>query len=259
MFRTLLLSAALLWSSTGLAAADDLDDKIDQAEELGQEIYNQDIAAWVATDELLVFLGDNSDFDADTLGGWISYRDGRRRYKTVFFSKDTDNPRALFEVESKRRDIKKAKAVDRALDEEELGLWRARSLMLSQEFEACMDYTPYNSVVVEKEGGGYYGYLFAATKEPDLVVLGRHYRFDINAEGSEILGTHAFSKGCYALPFEENSVALMTTHIVSNHPEEHHVFANLMWDKEFYISTGNDDTQVLWKVSKGKISTLDLD
>jgi len=256
-----MLSAALAFGSAGLAQADDLDDKIDEAEALGEAIYKQDIAAWVATDEMFEYVAENPDFDTGRLGGWISYEDGRR-YKTVFFSKDKNAPRALFEVESKKRVIKKSGAVDRALTAEETRLWRARTITLPEDLEVCTQFTPYNMAVVEKpDGNGYYTYLLAATKEPNLIVLGRHYRFDVDDNGT-IRDQFAFTNSCFALSLNvgengEHPLAMMASHLKADYPQEHHVFANLMWDMDLYVSTGQESETQLWKVSDGKIKAAD--
>lgn len=257
MFKQFILGAAIALLTFAPAQADDLADNIKEAEQLGQEIYNQDIAAWVATDDLLAYIAKNESFAA-RIGGWISYADGRK-YKTIFFDKDSKTPRALYEVTSKKRKVKDGEAIDRDLSDREMGLWRARALTLTQDFEACAEYSPYNSVVVEKENGdGYYAYLFAATKEQGLIVLGRHYRFDINKAATEVRGVHAFTKTCFALPLSDvpdgaQTTGLMTTHLVSDYPQEHHIFANLMWDIDLFVSAGDK----IWQVSDGKIDLVD--
>jgi len=257
MLKRMFISTVLALSALDIAHADELKAKVEQAEQLGEEIYNQDIAAWVSTDSLLEYIAKNEEFGA-RIGGWISYADGKR-YKTVFFDKNSESPRALYEVKSKERKVKDAETVDRALTKREMGLWRARELTLTQEFEACAEYTPYNSVVVEKEGGGYYAYLFASTKKNNLIVLGRHYRFDINEDATKVNNIHAFTKSCFALPLQvgengEKPVGLMASHIVTDYPQEHHVFANLMWNIDLYVSAGEDST--LWTVSNGKIERM---
>jgi len=254
--KRILLTAALALSLLGAAQADDYTSEIKQAERLGEEIYKQDIAAWVTTDDLLAYMENNEDFAAGNLGGWLSYADGNN-YKTVFVSKDKENPKAVYEATSKNKKVKKSRSVDRNLTKREAGLWRARNLMLTQDFDVCTEYTPYNSIVIEKDdGSGYFGYLFASTKKSNLIVLGRHYRFDINKDATKVSGVHAFTNSCFALPIQtgpngEKPVGLVASHLVTDYPQEHHVFANLMWDIDLFITVGEGGS--IWQVSDGQI------
>lgn len=262
MFKKIIATVALTSLGAVNAFGDDpmktYKTEIRQAESLGAEIYSQDIAAWVATDSLLAFMDQNKNFEANRLGGWVSYKEGAK-YKTVFITRDVEDPRVLYEAYSRERDVKKADQTDRSLSEREAGLWKARNLMLEQDFEVCTEYMPYNSIVLEKKAGGYYGYLFAATKEHNVIVLGRHYRFEINADATQVSETHLFSNSCFALPAVvpetgEKPLMLTATHLVTNYPQEHHIFANLMWN--IPLAIGASKTGQNYLVENGKIKPL---
>lgn len=260
MFKHIILFAGLLLGVNQWAFAGDFSSEIKTVETRGKEIYNQDTAAWVATDDLLAYMQSDKEFDGSQIGGWVSYKD-RNSYKSIFFSKSDQDPQALYEVTSKHEKVESSAVVKRGLTSREHGLWAARKLMLSQKFEACAEFSPYNSVVIEKDNGGYFAYLFASTQKPNLIVLGRHYRFEINETADSVLSQHAFSNSCFALPAtagdQKKSVGLMATHVVTPYPQEHHVFANLMWSIDLYVSVSDEGTGKTYKVTDGQVKLLD--
>lgn len=239
--------------------AQDYKSEIANAETLGRMIYEQDVAGWVATDELL---SDKSYLETITpnLKGWVSLKDGKN-YKTAFIGVYDGTPKVVFDVTSKKRKIKTSQKIakGRPLSENELVRWKARQKIIGQSFEHCPQFTPMNTIVIpvpNDPDNRFYGYLFSASKTPGVIVFGKHYRFTLSEDASEVLYKKDFSKSCIGIdrPTDANAVGAVISHIVMPHPEEHHVFANLSQELDIYVSI--PETSQLWKISNGNISKV---
>ncbi|MEP3889200.1 MAG: hypothetical protein ABJN69_01965 [Hellea sp.] len=233
--------------------------EIKSAETLGQMIYEQDIAGWVATDELL---SDKTYVEKITpnLKGWVSLKD-RKNYKTVFIGIYEGTPKAIFEVSSRKRKVKSSQKIPegRLLSDNELSRWNARQKVIGETFEHCPEFTPMNTIVIpvpDDPENRLYSYLFSASQQPGVIVFGKHYRFTLSQDASEVLDKRDFSKSCIGIPRPTslNAAGALISHIMRPSPEEHHVFANLVQQLDIYVTI--PETEQLWKVSEGKISKV---
>ncbi|MBB4658870.1 hypothetical protein [Parvularcula dongshanensis] len=229
--------------------------EVESAELLGHLIFDQDTAAWVATDALLADKEYAELIGAD-IRGWVSYEDGDA-YETAFVGLRDDEPSALFRVRSRGRQVLAEERLPdgSALTAIEALRWRARTAIMDQSIERCNDFPSINTAVVPIPGdpeGKLYGYIFSATRVPNLVVLGKHYRFTVSPDGNDVLQKRDFSKTCIAVANqpENNAGALFITHIMTPYPEEHHVFASLAHDVPIYVGTSDEN---VWQVQDGRI------
>lgn len=241
------------------AQAQDYKSEIANAEVLGRMIYEQDVAGWVATDELLA---DKAYVETVTpnLKGWVSIKDGKN-YKTVFIGVYDGTPKAVFEVISKKRKIKDSQKIPkgRLLSENELVRWSARQKIIGESFEHCPQFTPMNTIVIPVPNdveNRLYAYLFSASKKSSDIVFGKHYRFMLSSDAAEVLDKRDYSKSCIAInrPTSQNAVGAVISHIMRPHPEEHHVFANLSQRLDIYVMI--PETSQLWKIHNGKVSKV---
>lgn len=241
------------------AQAQDYKAEIKSAETLGRMIFEQDVAGWVATDELL---SNKKYFERvkPDLKGWVSLKDGKN-YKTIFIGLYDDTPKAIYEVTSRKRKIKSRQEIaeGRLLSAKELSRWNARQKVIGETFEHCPQFTPMNSIVIPVPGdfeNRLYAYLFSASQQSGVIVFGKHYRFTLSADAKEVLDKRDFSKSCIGIPRpgSQNAVGALISHIMRPYPEEHHVFANLAQQIDIYVTI--PETKQLWKVSDGKVSKV---
>src|SRR5206468_3754722 len=90
-------------------------------------------------------------------------------------------------------------------------------------------------------------YLLAGTNKPNVVVIGKHYRVLVSADGKTVEEVTPRSKSVIELSTEaqgpDKVAALITSQIVTDYPLETHVFASLSNRRiPIYIST----TRGLW-------------
>lgn len=112
-------------------------------------------------------------------------------------------------------------------------------------------------VLDEPDGNGYLVYALAATKNPDEIVAGGHYRVTVTSEG-KVQQVDALSRSFLVLPKqaagapEDSKPAGITmTHIVSDTPVETHVYLSLLHKTPLYVITSKKD---IWKVRDGEIT-----
>ena len=248
-----------IFSFLPIAQAEDYKAEIKIAETLGRMIYEQDVAGWVATDELI---SNKNYFEsiASDIKGWVSIKEGKS-YRTTFIGVYAGTPKGIFEVTSRKKKIKNSTKLPegRTLSETELMRWNARQKIIGETFEHCPEFTPMNTIVVpvpDDTDNRLYAYLFSATKTSGVIVFGKHYRFTLSADAKTVLDKRDFSKSCIGInrPEGTNAVGAVISHIMKPYPEEHHVFANLSQNLDIYVTI--PETSQLWKVSNGKISKV---
>jgi hypothetical protein len=118
----------------------------------------------------------------------------------------------------------------------------------------------YNFEVLDApDGKGFLVYALAATKDPNEVVVGGHYRVSVSAEG-KVEQVDALSRSFLVLkkngpevPKGNQLAGLTMSHIVSKTPVETHVYLSLVHKLPFYIIAGERE---IWKVEDGKITNL---
>ena len=226
-----------------------------EAEELGREIHTHDQYAARATD-LLLSRGVNLA-DAGTLG-WIT--ESRQNGCVVtYVTGDPQQWRSICVVAFTEHEEPNIILVDRDLTETQSAMFNARQLALDSVERPCSN--AYNTVVLPRPGEpGWLAYALAATTDPNLILVGGHYRVTVSADGRTVLDRRAFSKSCLALPRDPKDIppgaelaAYTVSHLLDNTPTEIHVFLNLLHGKPFYVATPK---RRLWSIQDGKIRLL---
>jgi len=229
-------------------------------EKLGREMYDQDKEAWKATDVLKAAHSEES-LKEEKVGLWIvdSHPDG----DVVRFVRNADTqPEAAYDVKFGTGGPQLSEPADHALSADELAQLGARMIALQNIARPCSD--RYNTVALkDPEREGWIVWAMAATTDPNLVIIGGHYRFMISADGKTMIERDALSKGCLQMPKHDPNtppgvtpVGNFSDQIVSLLPLETIVFNSLSYATPFYVGTLDGK---MWKVADGKISTIGMD
>lgn len=221
---------------------------------MGQEIQNQDVAAWVATDVLMAHLAGG---DPGKLAGWIVVPDGDD-YLVRFIEQDREALTAGFDV--RVVDGVAGSTVDvrgQSLTESEKARFRARQTAAAN-IGPLRCSAGMNSVVAkDPDSGDWLVWLLTPVPEEGVVPIGGHYRFRISPDGREVVRRDQLSTGCMNLNRDEGdqpTAALFATTLVSNLPNETHVFLSLQ--NHVPIAIGTPD-RVVYMVEGASILRID--
>jgi hypothetical protein len=234
----------------------DLRFAVDRAAALGREIYLQDKAGAIGTDTLTAALKTLED---KGLAGFLALREGdesgrpRSSYVVLFYGSESD-PLIRYEVhvpiERDKRPSFDLIDPPRRVPEPLAKLVRARetAIKAAGPFNHTM-----NPVVLPDPDGGILVYLLAAPTQAKTVVLGKHFRVRLTAEGI-VKTVEPLSKGALELstatPSGARPKALFVTQLVTSYPLETHVAASLTADLPLYVATERG----LWSVEGDSIS-----
>lgn len=225
--------------------------QIAESEMLGRIIYDYDMAAWVATDQLVDQVGDLRG----KITGWI-VEDSERGERVLFYrgSNGLFAPAYSIEVRQGKAAAStfKSYSESEALTPAQAAMIKARELGLMTGTSGCAK--SYNTVVIRDDAAGFLVYILAATTDLDTVQFGGHLRHDIDSAGENVVGFRKFTNTCIALkklpPSGNELVALMISQVLTPYPTEIHVWASLLHDIDIFVVTGE---RQMWKVSGGKI------
>lgn len=206
--------------------------------EMGQAIYRQDIAAWVATDALLAEVAQDQ---LRALRGWIVVPDGPNQ-KVRFFKEAPDGFNAAWDVPVVDG---KAGAVvalpnDVKLTSDELAQFAATHTARANIGSLRCSENLNTAVVRDPDGKGWLVWLLTATTENGVVPIGGHYRFLISPDGQTVLRREQLSNSCLNMSMtppdgSTSALLLFVTQIVSNGPVETHVFLSLLNRIPIYV------------------------
>ncbi|HYD49043.1 MAG TPA: hypothetical protein VEB21_11875 [Terriglobales bacterium] len=241
----------------------DLVDSVERARLLGLALYTQDAASAIATDVLIQNIG---SLEGKGLGGWITVRDadvgGRQTgWWLVKFFSDEPQPAILYEVRVPTRP--ELNAIFTRLDPPLVAKGSSRVLIAARAAAIAAAPEPtraMNTVLLPGEPFGYDGtlvYLLAATTDPEVMVLGKHYRILVsgtqpNAQVSEL------SRSQLEVPLRRGGagsariVAPWVKHTVSEAPLESYVFASLFHRIPIFVETSRG----VWWVDGSDISLI---
>jgi hypothetical protein len=222
-------------------------------EELGRQIYAQDRFAWTASDALLANV-DEKKAAREGVSHWITgTRDG---HNVVRFIRTGDRgPEAAYDVTfAGLAEPTVSVPGDRTLTADEIAQYNARTLALANIPNRCSD--RYNTVALrDPESDGWLVWALAATIDPDVMVIGGHFRFTISPDGQTIRQRDALSISCLNLPKKDGGTPFMS-HLVSLTPVETHAFASLTYGKILHVGTPDGRA---WRVDAGRIVQVDQD
>ena len=246
------ISVALMVNHGGLsvAAAEDYSHEIGLAERIGRLIYEKDRAAWMATDILVAKQGISTG-----IIGWVTVEQDSSLL-VQFVGGEPESPCVLFEVpvsDVAGDLIKKENCVP--LGEDSAAMFRARQTALAALTSPCSE--RYNTVVLPSSPANedrWLVYLLAATTRPGEIVVGGHFRVLVSTDGRSVREYEPLTKSCLTLPppSEQDAVAAVVSHVLTNTPIETHVFLSLSHEKPLYVVTD----QAMWAVEGGEIRLL---
>ena len=99
--------------------------------------------------------------------------------------------------------------------------------------------------------------LLAGTTEPGTVVLGKHFRVIVSADGRRVESVMPLSKDAVVLKTRDAEgkkvVAMYAIHLLTDYPLETHVFASLAAKLPLYLRTSRGT----WLVDGGSITLID--
>jgi hypothetical protein len=242
-----------------LPVPSDLQEGVDRASALGANLFFLDVATALAWDALAARGGPPSGMG---IGHYLALIGGNEQgdpdgsVQVLFFT-DEHVPRLAYRVRVKPAGETASEVL--ALDppgivhEPLMTLLNARLLAL----EAIPPTTQaLNPVLLPQRSGQIVVYLLAATQQPNVAVLGRHYRVEVSSDGTAVESVTALSGAEREVPTRDSSgqkvVALAVTDGAAEHPSETHVFASRMANVPIYVTTGRGR----WKVRASGIDYL---
>ena len=211
-------------------------DELRWAERRGSEIFLQDRAASLATDEATVeflvrsgiqgYVVTNRELVYDV--HFIGRCEGSN---CVHFRVAVD-----FEAQSSELVVPEDAAPVSGIIGQ---LWKARNTALSKPFTMC---TPsYNLVVLPEDNAAaanWVVYLLAATTNANQAVMTGHHRVTVSNDGAEILREEELFNACLVQEVQGDTAGLMITEVVSDYPTELHVFMSMNYNLPIYVSAG---------------------
>ena len=247
--RLALLAAVLATGSQASATRPSLS----EVEGVGKALFEQDRAAWLATDRLV----ESNGRPPDGLRGWVTVPSGDG-WRVIFVQGEGDAYCSMLSVMVDATGAGPLRRSDTCepLTTDQRAMFLARQTAISALRARCSE--SYNTVVLPTDGqeGVWAVYLLAATKEAGKVVVGGHVRVLVGDGGLEIVDYQALSNGCLILdlpsPTADTPVALVATHVLNDHPIETHVFLSFLHGLSLYVMT----ERALWSVDKGNIRLL---
>ncbi len=189
------------------------------------------------------------------LDGWLVVR-GSGRERVLFITRQDSMPQVAAVATNVSRGGARIKVLKtpRKLDREESALWHARTLAFQAKMKPCSNH--YHPVVLPVTAAGVkeiFVYLLPLAPA-DKIVLGGYYRVRINARGTRILDTHAYTHACLEVERRPKAIGAGVTELESPTPTAPQVYANLRYDLPVYVSTAQNHLR--WKIEHGRISLL---
>ena len=245
--------------STELPIPADLREPIARSIAIGQELYTLDKVAAIGTD---VLLANVQDVQNAGIAGYLpmheaddSGESSDAHFVDLFFTSD-DPPRVAYEVKVSRDVPPTFEAFDppRPVPPGFEVIVEARQVAL-EALPAIEQ--PLNPVLMPAAVIGEKGllvYLLAGTKQPNVAVLGKHYRAVVPLGGSKVSSLQALSNSILEIPTREASgepvVGLALSHVVTDYPLETHVFASLVHKLPIMVATRRG----VWLVNGAKVA-----
>lgn len=223
-------------------------------ESLGRQIYEQDRYAAAATEILFRDAGTPESLTREGLAGWVFTRSKQGRIVVRFVRESDGRPEPAYDIAfSSFRDGTCDRKPQGRLSRNELAQYRAKRLVGIN--LPRREWPMYNLVALpDVEGDGFLVYALAATRDPNLVVVGGHYRFTVSGDGEKILLAEKLFRSFLVLDKrqvpEGSGNCLFATHLGWDTPAETHVFLTLLHAQPLHVATKNGD---LWRIEKGNM------
>jgi hypothetical protein len=226
---------------------------LSKLEAVGKALFENDRAAWLATDRLM----ESNGRLPDGLRGWVTLP-SHGGWRVLFVQEQDGAYCSMLNVLVKKSgagSLRRSETCE-PLAPDQRAMFLARQTALSALRTSCSE--TYNTVVLPHEGAdaAWAVYLLAATEEAGKVVVGGHVRVLVSDGGLEIVDYQQLSRSCLTLelpsPDAGEPVALVVSHVLGDHPIETHVFLSLLHRLRLLVVTES----ALWSVDKGDIRLL---
>ena len=237
----------------------DLQEGVERASALGANLFLLDASTAMAWDALAARIGPPSGMG---IGHYLALIGGNEQsgpdgsVQVLFFT-DEHVPRLAYRVRVRPGGEKPSEVLAQdppgVVHEPLMTLLNARLLALEAIPPTKQALNP---VLIPQRNGQIVVYLLAATQQPNVAVLGRHYRVEVSPDGTEVEAVTALSGAEREVPTRNSSgqrvAALAVTDGAAEHPTETHVFASRMANVPIYVTTGRGR----WKVRASGIDYL---
>lgn len=237
----------------------DLQEAVERATILGTNLFLLDAATARARQALAREVG---PIEAGRVGHYLALMgdDGSGRLdgsvQVLFFTEDqvpTLIYRVLVRADAARTAVVTAQDPPGVVHEPLMTLLSARQLALGA---VPRTQQALSTVLMPQRSGQIVVYLLAATEEPNVAVLGRHYRVEVAEDGAAVDRVTALADAELELPTRDREghrlAALAITQGGLEHPTETHVFASRVANLPIYITTDRGR----WKVQPAGIDYL---
>jgi len=236
----------------------DVEPQIVEAERLGKILLIHDSAAAHATD-LLFRAGAITTGSTNTIRGWITVPEVES-LTVRFVGVEAGRSVAIYDVtlSSGREPVMRRLDPPEPLPAAQQAAFDARQTAIAGTALDCSD--RYNAVVFQdpyRAGEEWLVYLLPATTVSGRVMVGRHYRIRVSADGKQVLERTPLSKDCMYVDRPSAApagkvAALYATNLLSPTPNESHVFLSLREGLPFAVATSLGN----WIVDAGRIRYL---
>ena len=114
------------------------------------------------------------------------------------------------------------------------------------------------AVLDDPDGSGFLVYAIATSSNRNDIVVGKHFRITVSADGSKVERVDALSQGDYTIPRAElttgkRPVAFWWRELVGDKPVETLVYLTLLHGQPCYVGTPD---RSFWKIEDGKITKI---
>lgn len=231
---------------------------VQHASEMGQQLYDHDRAAWLATDAMLAAIHDPP---AENIHGWITERNGDGSVTVLFVRPQGDQLRGAFRAVYNHEALTEQGRVDVALTDDEANLYRARQLATTATPPLCGD--QYNTVVLRRaetssEGADIDVYLMPGATVAGQHPFGGYFRIGIDSAAGAVREVQRFTNGCLVIDEADmrrqgvRPEVLYVTQIIGDTPTEVHVFQSLSSHFRILVVTRSG----IWEVNGAVIRLL---
>jgi hypothetical protein len=206
-----------------------------RTEALGQAIFLNDRAAWIATDTATTDRLQELNVKGYAIG---VYED----IYTVYFITDCGGDECIALSVS----IDYAEQSATLNEQDDLyylegvlqKVWQARKTAIASGFTKC---TPdYNAVVLPQSSEAepnWLVYLLAATTSSNEVILTGHHRITVSNDGADILRSDQLFNSCLSQEVEPQAAALAIADPLNTYPVETYVFTSMNYRIPIYVGT----------------------
>jgi hypothetical protein len=249
----------------GLPVPFDLQEGVERATMLGENLFFLEVATQRAQNALAERIGSP---EAHGIGHYLALvgddAEGRSDGSAqVLFFTAGDVPRLAYRVtvpsDSRRPAIVAEQAPPGIVHEPLMTLLSARQLALEAvpaATGASAGGQALNTVLMPQRDGQIVVYVLAAAHQPNMAVLGPHYRVEVAEDGAAVENVTALSRAEVELPTRDRAgqrlAALNVTEGDVDHPTETHVFASCLANVPIIVTTGRGR----WKVRATGIDYL---